>query len=203
MQQQSISLQDCLANVWPVIAERERVAGNQGVGVIWTGIEHRYRQLGQDDGLLGVPVTWIQPVGDGSGWFQTFAGSSGASIFWSPGTGAQETHGAIRALYGQLGWIWGPLGYPTSPMVQTVDGGWYQHYAGSDGGSIFWTYGTGAHEVYGPIRHRYAQVGWHRGELGYPTTGVYAVDGGSRVDFQRGSIVLDSATGQTEVVRTG
>jgi hypothetical protein len=203
MQQQSISLQGCRANVWPVIAERERVARDHGVGVIWTGIEHRYRQLGQEAGILGVPVSWIQPVGDGAGWFQTFAGSHGASIFWSPSTGAQETHGAIRALYGQLGWIWGPLGYPTSPMVQTVDGGWYQHYAGSGGGSIFWTYGTGAHEVYGAIRDRYAQLGWHRGELGYPVSGVYAVDGGSRTDFQRGYIRLDAASGQTEVVRTG
>ncbi|WP_324275079.1 DUF3152 domain-containing protein [Blastococcus brunescens] len=202
MQQQSISLQDCRANVWPVIEERERVARHHGVGVIWTGIEHRYRQLGQQAGPLGVPVSWIQPVGDGAGWFQTFSGSHGASIFWSPSTGAQETHGAIRGLYGQLGWLWGPLGYPTSPMVQVDDGGWYQHYAGSGGGSIFWTAGTGAHEVYGPIRARYAQLGWHKGELGYPVSGVHAVAGGSQVDFQRGSIRLDDATGQTEVVRT-
>ncbi|MBJ7453516.1 MAG: DUF3152 domain-containing protein, partial [Blastococcus sp.] len=33
MQQQSIGLQGCLSNMWPLIAERDRVARNFGVGV--------------------------------------------------------------------------------------------------------------------------------------------------------------------------
>ena len=37
-------------------------------------------------------------------------------------------------------------------------------------GSIYWTPQTGAHEVHGAIRVKWAQLGGHRGFLGYPTT---------------------------------
>ncbi|WP_347058662.1 hypothetical protein ABC795_17665 [Blastococcus sp. HT6-30] len=40
------------------------------------------------------------------------------------------------------------------------------------GASIYWTADTGAHEIYGAIRTRWADSGWERGPLGYPTSGV-------------------------------
>jgi hypothetical protein len=39
--------------------------------------------------------------------------------------------------------------------------------------------------------------------LGYPTTGVRAVPGGQRCDFQHGSITYDGATGHTAVIISG
>ena len=258
MQQQSISLQGCLANVWPVIAERELAARKQGVSVNWSPIENHYRATGLAGGLLDVPVSWEQRSADGAGSYQHFRGAGGASIFWSPRTGAHVTSGplrqqwaelgwewsrlgypvtsparsadqvgyyqhfegadgssifwtprtgaheiwgAIRQRWIELGWEWSPLGYPVTSPARSADGvGLYQHFEGSGGASIFWTPGTGAHEVWGPIRQRWAELGWEWSALGYPTRGVRPVEGGSRADFQGGSITLDAATGQTQVV---
>ncbi|MCZ2818423.1 DUF3152 domain-containing protein, partial [Modestobacter sp. VKM Ac-2984] len=102
MQQQSISLQGCLANVWPLIAERAQAASNQGVSVNWSAIELLYRSLGQADGALGPPVTWEKPTPDQVGQFQHYAGSGGASIYWTPDTGAHEVYGAIRSRWTDL-----------------------------------------------------------------------------------------------------
>ncbi|MGY1839026.1 MULTISPECIES: DUF3152 domain-containing protein [unclassified Modestobacter] len=261
MQQQSISLQGCRANVWPRIAEREQAGRTQGVSVNWSAVEQLYRALGQAGGLLGPPVTWEQPTPDEFGRYQHYAGRGGASIYWTPDTGAHEIYGAIRHRWTQLAWEQGPLGYPVTGELTTPDGvgrynhftgngngggsiywtpdigaheiygairtrwaelnweqgplgypvtgelttpdgvGRYNHFTGSGGGSIYWTPGTGAHEVYGGIRARWAELNWEQGPLGYPVSGEYDVDGGRRSDFQGGSIVWNRATGTTEVLR--
>jgi hypothetical protein len=38
------------------------------------------------------------------------------------------------------------------------------------GGSIYWTPETDAHEVHGAIHEEWSQLGWERGFLGYPTS---------------------------------
>lgn len=197
MQQQSISLQGCRANVWPTIQEKERVARLHGVPVRWSAIEAKYRALGQERSVLGYPVVWERPTGVGSGAYQRFRSGE---ILWSPGSGAHEVHGAILRRYLALRSAAGVLGYPTTDERVTPDRvGRYSHFSGSGGGSIYWTRDTGAHEVYGPIRNRWASTRWEQGPLGYPTSGQYAVPGGRRNDFQHGSITWDAATGRTEV----
>ncbi len=258
MQQQSIGLQRCLSNMWPIIAERDRVARNFGVSVGWTGIERRYLELGQERGPLGAPVTWESPTPGNRGWMQHFNRPDGASIYWSPSTGAQEIFGAIRARWGALGWELGTLGFPATGELTTPDGwgrmthfarpdgasiywhpwtgahevygairarwgavGWelgplsypitgelatpdgqgrYNHFARPDGASVYWSPSTGAHEVYGAIRGRWAAQGWEQGALGYPVSGEYGVPGGRQSDFQRGSIRWDAARNVTEVL---
>ncbi|MGY1916833.1 DUF3152 domain-containing protein [Blastococcus sp. SYSU DS0973] len=315
MQQQSISLQGCRANVWPVIAEREQAGSRMGVPVNWSAVEAKYRALGRESGLLGAPVTWEHaapdqvgryqhysrpdggsiywtpstgaheiygqiwqrwaetgwergplgypvtgelgtpdgqgrfnhfsrpggasiystlatgtheiygairarwaetgwergPLGypvtgelgtpDGQGRFNHFSRPGGASIYWTADTGAHEIYGAIRTRWAETGWERGPLGYPVTGELGTPDGqGRFNHFSRPGGASIYWTADTGAHEIYGAIRTRWAETGWERGPLGYPTSGVDDVAGGSRVDFQGGYITLDSATGETEVV---
>jgi uncharacterized protein with LGFP repeats len=54
--------------------------------------------------------------------------------------------------------------------------------------SIYWTPGTGAHEVYGRIRERWSALGWERSYLGYPTSGEFSVPGGRQNDFQHGYV---------------
>ncbi len=204
MQQQSISLQGCRANVWPVIAEREQVGRRLGVSVAWSGVEQRYRALGQDRSLLGGPVTWETVAPDRNGRFQHYSGSWGASIYWHPWTGAHEVYGAIRQRWAQSGWELGPLNYPVTGERGTPDGvGRFNHFSGSGGGSIYWHPWTGAHEVYGAIRQRWAQSGWELGPLGYPVSGEYEVQGGRRTDFQRGSITWDRVSGATQLTLTG
>ncbi|MGY1845502.1 DUF3152 domain-containing protein, partial [Modestobacter sp. SYSU DS0875] len=188
MQQQSISLQGCLANVWPLIAERERAGRNQGVPVNWSPVEQAYRSLGQAGGLLGPPVTWEQSTPDQVGRYQHYAGRGGASIYWTPDTGAHEIYGDIRRHWASLEWERGPLGHPVTGELPTPDGiGRYNHFNGSGGASIYGT-PTGTHEIYGAIRARWAELAWERGPLGYPVTGTRSTpDGVGRYNHFAGS----------------
>ena len=110
----------------------------------------------------------------------------GGAIIWSPASGAHESTGAIRGRYAQLGYENGTLGYPTSDETGGLKGGGvYQLY---QGGAIVWSPATGAHESAGPIRARYAQLGFENGRLGYPTSDIYAIPNGTAQNFQGGKI---------------
>ncbi|WP_235883252.1 N-acetylmuramoyl-L-alanine amidase [Saccharopolyspora elongata] len=157
-------------------------------------IRDKWREHGAEAGALGYPRTDELSTPDGSGRYNHFAGADG-SIYWTPWTGAHEIRGLIKAKWAQLGWENGPLGYPRTDELGTPDGvGRYNHFDRSNG-SVYWTPGTGAHEIRGAIKDRWAQVGWERSYLGYPTSDEYAVPGGRRSDFQHGYVVWDAATG--------
>ncbi|WP_236829760.1 DUF3152 domain-containing protein [Blastococcus sp. KM273128] len=201
MQQQSISLQGCHANVWPVIAEREQAGRLLGVSVAWSAVEQRYRALGQEGGILGAPVDWERRSPDGVGAYQNFARP--ATIYASPATGAHEIYGAIRGHYGALGYELGLLGYPTTGERGSPDGvGRYQNFARP--GTIYFTPATGAHEIYGAIHGHYAALSYELGPLGYPITGERgSPDGVGRYqNFSRSdgaSIYFTPRTGAHEV----
>ena len=59
---------------------------------------------------------------------------------------------------------------------------------------------TEAHEVQGAIRSKWADLGWERSRLGYPTSDEVAVPGGRRNTFQHGSITWVAATGALQAV---
>ena len=63
------------------------------------------------------------------------------------------------------------------------------------GGSVYWSPATGAHEVHGAIRDRWAELGWENSALGFPTSDEYGIDGGRRSDFQNGSITWTPSGG--------
>lgn len=99
------------------------------------------------------------------------------------------------ALGGNSGW----LGPNTTPITTCPDGvGSFQHYAN---GSIYYHPSTGAHEVHGLIRARWASLGWERSFLGYPLTDESTTpDGIGRYNhFQGGSIYWSPSTGAWEV----
>lgn len=100
--------------------------------------------------------------------------------------GAFEVHGAIREKYLALGAEASILGYPSTDESSTPDGvGRYNHF---QGGSIYWTPGTGAHEVHGLIRDRWASLGWERNsQLGYPITDEFIPD--PRVGHRRPEVI--------------
>jgi uncharacterized protein with LGFP repeats len=140
-------------------------------------------------------VTGDSRAADGIGFFNHF---QGGTIFWSPATGAHDVRGEIRGRWAATGWERGGLGYPVTGDARAADGvGFFNHF---QGGTIFWSPASGAHEVRGAIRDRWAATGWERGSLGYPTSNEYDVSGGKRSDFQRGSIVWDARTGATTVI---
>ncbi len=98
----------------------------------------RYQALGGPSSLAGLPTTDETAVAGGRA--STF---TGATIYWSIGTGAHEVHGAIRARYLSYGGPGSPLGLPTSDEQPRPGGrqNTYQH------GTITWNATTGATTV--------------------------------------------------------
>ncbi len=162
-------------------------------------IRIKWDQLGGAGGFLGNPTTsetGTPLTPNGVGRYNHF---QGGSIYWTAATGAHEVHGAIRDKWASLGWEQGFLGYPLTDETGTPDGaGRYNHF---QHGSIYWTPATGAHEVHGAIRDKWASLGWEKSALGYPTSDeTEEPDGSGRFSsFQHGSIHWNKATGQVTV----
>lgn len=169
-----------------------------GAHEVHGAIRDRWALLGSETGLLGYPVTDETGTPDAVGRYNHF---QRGSVYWTPGTGAHEVHGAIRDEWATLGWERGILGYPVVDETGTPDGiGRYNHF---QTGSIYWTPATGAHEVHGAIRDKWASMGWERSFLGYPTSDETSIDlpliGPARTsNFQNGSITWTSGTGALE-----
>jgi len=109
-------------------------------------------------------------------------------------TAAPKVIGDIRAKWAALGAEHGFLGFPLTDELTTPDGiGRYNHF---QGGSIYWTPDTGAHEVHGAIRQAWADKGWERSVLGYPISDEEDAPGGGRQSrFQGGRITWTPAGG--------
>ena len=136
-------------------------------------IRGKWESLGSYGGFLGYPTTDELTTPDGIGRYNHF---QGGSIYWTPDTGAHEIQGSIREKWGQLGWERSILGYPTTDELTTPDGiGRYNHF---QGGSIYWTPDTGAYEVHGSIRDKWAEMGWENSCLGYPISDEEFSSGG-------------------------
>jgi hypothetical protein len=154
-------------------------------------VEKKYGELGGESGFLGAPKGEEGAAANG-GRFREYAGGV---IYWSPDTDAHEVHGAILALWSELGRENGFLGYPLTDESTTPDGvGRFNHF---QGGSIYWTPQTGAHEVHGAIRDLWASMGWETSFLGYPVTNeLPTADGIGRFsDFQGGQIAWSPSLG--------
>ncbi|MGC0334284.1 uncharacterized protein with LGFP repeats [Streptomyces sp. SAI-170] len=134
------------------------------------------------------------PNPDGRGSSRDFANGS---IYWSAGTGAHEVHGDIRVKYAQLRGSSGFLGYPATDELPCPDGvGRFNHF---EGGSIYWTPQTGAHEVHGAIRDKWASMGWETCYLGYPVSDEMGPNPNQRVSqFQHGDIIWSPQDGAVD-----
>jgi hypothetical protein len=109
----------------------------------------------------------------------------GQSLVYNPERGeAFHIKGAIHERWQALGGKW----IPETDETTTPDGaGRYNHFQG--GASIYWHPDTGAWGVWGDIRQRWAELGWERSYLGYPTSDEGDIDEGGRANsFQHGWI---------------
>ncbi len=156
-------------------------------------IRDRWLALGGAGSFLGYPTTDETAARDGVGRFNDF---ERASIYWHPATGAHEIHGLIRQRWRDLGGELSPLGYPLTDETPCADGvGRYNH---CQNGSLYWTPATGAHEVFGAIRERWAELRGERGLLGYPSAAP-ATEIRGRITytigyFQHGAVEVNMAT---------
>jgi uncharacterized protein with LGFP repeats len=163
-----------------------------GARIVAGAIYAKWAQQGWEAGL-GYPTTDTAKTPDGTGWFQHFSNNS--SIYYTEATGAHFVTGAIRAKYAEKGWERG-LGYPTIDEKPTVNGtGAYQHFGAND--SIFWSPSTGAHQIGGIIRTKWAFSGADQGFLGFPTSDEQATsDGLGRYNhFPNGSVFYTGSLG--------
>ncbi|MFQ5823938.1 MAG: hypothetical protein ACE5JB_07780 [bacterium] len=161
-------------------------------GAIWK----KWKQLGYDwnkgDPILGHPKTDELKTPNGIGRFNHFTESS---IYWSPTTKAHFVRGVILKKWEALNWEKGILGYPTTDELITLDGsGKYNHF---EHGSIYWSSNSGAHEVHGAIKDKWAQLGWEKSFLGFPHTDVLNTPNGKGqyANFYGGGIVWYANTG--------
>ena len=159
-------------------------------------ITQKYIALGGTS-FFGFPVTMENPPSQKPGLYQYFNGGPiGISvIYWSSSTGTWSVHGAILQEWASLHWENSFLGFPITDETGTPDGiGRFNHF---QGGSIYWTPSTGAHEVHGAIRDYWASRGWEQSCFGYPTTDEQAdgSNGGRISNFQNGWIFWSPSTG--------
>lgn len=148
---------------------------------------------------LGRPWNATGPERDAArnGRFQEFGSNS---IYWHglvSGGHANQIGGKIREKWELLNWEHGFLQYPTTRESQ-ANGGRFNHF---EGGSIYWSGSTGAQQVGGLIRDKWASMGWENGKLGFPTTDEFNAGGGSgRGNHFQGGSVYYSPQGGTHPV---
>jgi uncharacterized protein with LGFP repeats len=146
----------------------------------------------REGGPLGYPTSdWICGMKE-AGCGQHF---QGGSIYSTPGTGTHAVSGAYRNTWIAQGWEAGPLGYPTGGEVCGLPvGGCRQDF---QGGSVYYTWSTGAHAVAGAVATAWTAAGGPGGGLGYPITGLSCgmKESGCGQHFQGGSIFSTPGTG--------
>jgi hypothetical protein len=166
-------------------------------------IDIKYAALGGASGFLGNAGGAEKQTPDGSGLYKQF---QGGTIYWSPGTGAHVVYGAIGVEYAATasqtdangGNVQKDLGLPTSDEmnVPSVAGARMNTF---QGGTIYWSPGTGAHVVYGAIGVEYAATasqtdangGNVQKDLGLPTREEMNVPGvaGARMNTFQGAVI--------------
>ncbi len=136
-------------------------------------------------GPLKYPQSDYLPLGDGIGSCQFY---EGGTLWSAAGAGTHGLTGAISERFLAGGHVTGPLHYPTGEETPVGDG--RGTYAEFQGGRIYATATTGAHEVRGTILRYYLERGGPTGSLGYPTTELdpKGTAGGRFQRFEKGRI---------------
>ena len=156
-----------------------------GAHAVYGAIGQRYQALGGPGSPLGLPTTDEGPAGSGrSSAFQ------GGRIHWSGATGARAVTGPVLLHHLSHGGAAGPLGQPVGELEQVDAAVQLQRF---EGGHVYVRSGQARH-VRGAIRDHWLRLGGPTSSLGLPVRDEYAVTGGQRSDFERGSLVWTAAT---------
>lgn len=181
-------------NSWSQTYQNGSIIGSAATGFWETEgpTQTRWKALGAESGVLGLPVAAVSmSAGDTSGWQQYQNGY----IIGSSTTGYWESKGAIRTRWVQLGYQNSILGYPTGPEVYAGGNKYYQKF---ENGYIIGSGAIGFWENYGPIRSRWAALGYQNGVMGYPTGEVVLTAEGFYQKYQNGYIIGATDTGYWE-----
>jgi len=155
------------------------------------------KEIWRDDDNMGFPKFTSPTVAGGKIFRPTFADK--LIVYGLKSGPDQDPCYNIAQKYENYTGQNGMLGQVTTPESTAPDGvGHFEHF---QGGSIYWTPSTCAHEVHGSIRGLWQNLGWERSILGYPVTDeTVTPDGIGRYNhFQNGSIYWTPLTGAHEV----
>ncbi len=114
------------------------ISTSKGVFEIHGDIYRKWNQLGREK--FAVPITDETGTPDNIGRYNHF--TNGASIYWTPATGAHAVYGAIRLKWAESGWETSSLAYPTTDEIPAPDG--VGRISSFQNGSIYWASNTGA-----------------------------------------------------------
>jgi hypothetical protein len=168
---------------------------------VFGAIRDKWVGLNAERGHMGLPLEVENPTFDGIGRKQQF---QGGIISWHPNTGAHGIWGLIGQRWLEIGRE--QFGYPITDELGTTDGnGRHNHFravhlAGAPEASIFWSPESGAHEVFGAIRHKWAEMGWETSHLGFPVFHEQDHPVGRIQRFQGGSLLWARDTGIVTVI---
>ncbi|WP_408929900.1 LGFP repeat-containing protein [Corynebacterium axilliensis] len=131
-----------------------------------------WERHGWEKGFLGYPTT--SDIPQGNAWYkQDFQGGHVYTHNFLPPSQA-SIQGAIYDKWQSMGAQNSELGYPISDELTTPDG--IGRYNVFEHGMIYWTPQHGAHPVSGTFLVQYAEKGFEKGPLGYPTGDPVAQD---------------------------
>jgi LGFP repeat len=161
--------------------------GEHGAHALWGPIWKRWLAVDLYRGPLGFPTTDVTTVEHDKGHYAHF---TNGSIYQQRGHAPRDLYGAVAAKYRELGYETSPLGFPTTNQAAVADGGEFAHF---EHGSIYQGNGLPAYSLTGAIATKYAQLGYQRSPLGYPTSGLAATadpaaNAGTEMLFQTGAI---------------
>lgn len=165
--------------------------GDLGAFAVTGAFRDAYFARGGAAGALGWPAGSQRCISGGCA--QDF---QGASVYWTPGTGAYPVSSAILAGYRAAGdAVWG---WPTTEPLSVPQNGGGVGQAFTKGSAYSST--AGAFFVGGPIRDRYFQLGGAAGPLGFPTAAQECglPDGACEQRFAGGTITWSPARGAIE-----
>ena len=178
-----------------LLAGKKVKTNNFGTVTLSNEIYDKWVQIGV--ATLGDPIQSYFSLPDGSSacYFER------GMIVHRKAGGTFAVYGAIYLQYRNLNDVHSFLGLPKSDEQAAANGGRVSHFENAD---IYWSGGSGAFEVHGAIRDRYAALGGPGGFLGYPLTNETQifknrVEVGRFNRFQGGVIYWSSGTGAWEV----
>jgi uncharacterized protein with LGFP repeats len=162
-------------------------SSSTGAAVVDGEVRAGWWATGGVSGNLGYPIADVGPIPGGSaGAFQF------GSVYSSAATGPQSVGRELLPAWWNTGGVNGPLGWPIAHSGAVPGGGTGGAF---QGGSVYWSAGTGAHWLTGDVRLKWWNTGGTTGVLGFPTADLVSVAGGTGARFQGGSIYSSPSTG--------
>ena len=171
----------------------QMISSNRGTFWVVNQIDAKYTALSGSGDIMGFLTGDQSEVKSGAsaiqGWFNDF---EGGRIFHANQLGTYEVHGAVFIKYQAAGGATGALGLPTSDETSaTSSKGTTGRTNTFEGGSVFYIFNSGrSYVVEAPIAAKYKQAGSYAGSYGFPTSDAYAYQGGTRQDFEGGSLTV-------------